>query len=61
MLQKYSDKEKCNSPLNSVIKMKATTMMMTKTRQDNTEGEREGISLEINIGYILVDKKKCIL
>lgn len=32
MLQKYSDKEKCNSPLKSVIKMKAMAAMMTKTR-----------------------------
>lgn len=55
MLQKYSDKENCNSPLNSVIKMKATQWWWQ--RLDNTEGEREGISLEINIGYVLEDKK----
>lgn len=55
MLLKNSDKEKCNSPLNSVIKMKAITMIMTKTRKTLKEIGR-GISLEINTGYVLVDK-----
>ena len=55
MLLKNSDKEKCYSPLNSVIKMKAITMIMTKTRKTLKEIGR-GISLEINTGYVLVDK-----